>query len=193
MRKCRAESREEEEGGYSPRRVKMRGRRYTSGKGTDDYWAPKPRITGITPGICNRALGRQSATDFAAIPLSLSLSLPLSPSFRPTIDHHSNGPPLPRLKLCSSVSGTLFNRATFLHRPPENLQIIWIMEERERGKESRSKETIAIRGAVALFSFLSISVVDIRLHGFICFVFFYRSIRRKLYRSVNSGIRVNLN
>ena len=94
MRKCRAESREEEEGGYSPRRVKMRGRRYTSGKGTDDYWAPKPRITGITPGICNRALGRQSATDFAAIPLSLSFSLPLSPSFRPTIDHHSNGPPL---------------------------------------------------------------------------------------------------
>lgn len=87
-----AAERREGGGGYSPRRVKMRGRRNTSGKGTDDYWAPKPRITGITPGICNRALGRQSATDFAAIPLSLSL--PLSPSFRPTIDHHSNGLPL---------------------------------------------------------------------------------------------------
>ena len=109
-----AAERREGGGGYSPRRVKMRGRRNTSGKGTDDYWAPKPRITGITPGICNRVLGRQSATDFAAIPLSLSLSLcrllfvPRSTTIRTAF------PFSPCLKLCSSVSGTLFNRATFL-------------------------------------------------------------------------------
>jgi hypothetical protein len=49
---------------------------------TQDYWAPKPRITGITPRIRNRARGRQSATVFA-VPVS-----PLSTRFAILLSFH---------------------------------------------------------------------------------------------------------
>lgn len=83
-RKARRSKFEREEGTRWIHRAKMRGRRNTLAKGTDDYWAPKPRITGITPGICNRAPGRQSATDFAVLLppfllFQLSIALPPVP------------------------------------------------------------------------------------------------------------------
>lgn len=83
----RAARGKEGEDGRGRGRGKGKGARggVCQGEGTRDYWAPKPRITGITPRIRNRARGRQSATVFAVPvpPLPMLGRLPLfSPSER---------------------------------------------------------------------------------------------------------------
>lgn len=79
------------------------GRARGRGTGTRDYWAPEPRITGITPRIRNRARGRQSATVFAvpvpplraprhssslSTPSGLASPLPAAPHSRVSTRNH---------------------------------------------------------------------------------------------------------
>ena len=133
--------------GFSPSED-AREEEYTSlsGKGTDDYWAPKPRITGITPGICNRALGRQSATDFAILPLlSLFHFTPFSLVSSLAASTIVTGFPLfsffpffpiartiQRVSLESAFNSKPRHHLSSLSRLSGNLQIT-IMEEKKKG------------------------------------------------------------
>lgn len=130
----------------------MRGRRNTSGKGTDDYWAPKPRITGITPGICNRALGRQSATDFA-IPLPLSrLSDPsLYPSF--LVPFHTISHPDWLSSSSPSIPETIYSLEQF-NSKPRHLQPFFItvptkFADYDNGREERTRPRCYSTAALA--------------------------------------------
>lgn len=127
--------------------VRERGRdRRTAGRGEPrDYWAPKPRITGITPRIRNRARGRQSAT-VLAVPSPLARQRLVVLSFHPAAIIHRL---FPRALFRAGFDAKPRRPSRrFSSRYRGNLQIT-IMEEKSLG-EKRSAMLLESRlGAAA--------------------------------------------